>query len=128
MLSLSYYSFYFSAKHFSNKNIYFWGDKIMNLSNFLENASKETRKRYNEANLNIEEVMQNIYNELSEKCTATMHDNKRITITVLEGKNINKLFDIVLSSISTHISPEFAVFALKIVCRNDAVEILKRED
>ena len=40
----------------------------------------------------------------------------------------DKLFDIVLSSISTHISPEFAVFALKIVCRNDAVEILKRED
>jgi hypothetical protein len=105
---------------------------MMKFSNFLETASKEAsdaRKRYKESDINIEEVMQNVYNELTENiCTATMHGNNRIKVMVPEGNTMNKLLDIVSSSISKHISPEFAVFAFKIVCRTDAVEILKRKN
>ena len=103
----------------------------MNLSNFLETSSKEVseaRKRFKEAKIDIKDVMQNMYRELSVKYPATMHDDRRICIKAPEGENTQKLIYDVLSSISTHISPEFAIFAFKIVCRIDAVEILKRED
>ena len=100
------------------------------VSNNFENAMnnlKKDRKAFTKTDINFQEVMIDIFNDITRYSEATLTDG-RIDVPIKDNDPVELQYKVTTSVSKNLECPTFAVFMFKIVLRGDRISIIKKNN